>query len=165
MMGTPAASALALFASVFAVAALAQQLPDDPARKVLLEACVQCHDLSPIVTQGKDAQAWGRTVDEMIWRGAPLYTGERELVTRYLAEFFREPLANNKAVSAAAPDEKESLPPGAGREILVSACVACHDLSVILAPRKSEVEWRHTIDHSSTNIQSPIFFGVPIFNF
>ena len=63
-------------------------LPDGQGRDLVLAACVQCHDLRNTVMQRKTATSWRRTVDEMIWRGAPLMVDEAGTVTRYLVESF-----------------------------------------------------------------------------
>jgi hypothetical protein len=63
-------------------------LPDGEARDLIFQACVQCHDLRNTVAQRKTATAWKRTVDEMIWRGAPLMADEAETVTKYLSASF-----------------------------------------------------------------------------
>jgi len=69
--------------------ALAQRQPE--AGKLLQAACVQCHDLRPIAAQRKERAAWRRTVNEMIWRGAPLLPGEAAILVDYLAaEFGRD---------------------------------------------------------------------------
>ena len=62
--------------------------PDGPGRDLVFQTCVQCHDLRNTVSQRKTMTAWKRTVDEMIWRGAPLMSDEAEIVTRYLAAAF-----------------------------------------------------------------------------
>lgn len=62
--------------------------PAGQGRDLIFQACVQCHDLGNTATQRKSAAAWKRTVDEMIWRGAPLMTDEAEVVTKYLAASF-----------------------------------------------------------------------------
>ncbi len=63
-------------------------LPDGEGRNLIFQACVQCHDLRNTVAQRKTAAGWKRTVNEMIWRGAPLMTDEAETITKYLAESF-----------------------------------------------------------------------------
>jgi len=63
-------------------------LPEGEARAVMFQACVQCHDLRNTVSQRKTAAGWKRTVDEMIWRGAPLMADEAETITKYLAASF-----------------------------------------------------------------------------
>ena len=62
--------------------------PNGPGRDLVFQTCVQCHDLRNTVSQRKTAAAWKRTVDEMIWRGAPLMSDEAEIVTKYLAVSF-----------------------------------------------------------------------------
>ena len=66
----------------------AQYLPAGRGRTLMLEGCVQCHDLRNSVSQRKTEAAWRRTVDEMIWRGAPLMADEAEVITKYLTESF-----------------------------------------------------------------------------
>jgi hypothetical protein len=62
--------------------------PEGPGRDLIFQTCVQCHDLRNTVSQRKTAAGWKRTVDEMIWRGAPLMTDEAEVMTSYLASAF-----------------------------------------------------------------------------
>ena len=66
----------------------AQYLPAGRGRELMLQGCVQCHDLRNSVSQRKTEAAWRRTVDEMIWRGAPLMADEAEVVTKYLTDSF-----------------------------------------------------------------------------
>jgi len=66
----------------------AQYLPAGDGRALVLQGCVQCHDLRNSVSQRKPEAAWRRTVDEMIWRGAPLMADEADVVTKYLTESF-----------------------------------------------------------------------------
>ena len=63
-------------------------LPEGEARDIIFQACVQCHDLRNTVSQRKTAAGWKRTVDEMIWRGAPLMAVEAEKLAKYLAASF-----------------------------------------------------------------------------
>lgn len=128
----------------------AQELPPGEGRPLVLETCVQCHDLRPIVSQRKPGPAWRRTVNEMVWRGAPLFPGEAEAVAGYLAAAFGPQArsapnaAPNGAPSAAAAPAAE-LPEGPGRELVMAACLSCHDLAPTLQARKSEAEWRHSL--------------------
>jgi len=78
-------------------------LPDGQGRDLILQACVQCHDLRNTVSQRKTPAGWKRTVDEMIWRGAPLLSDEAETVTKYLAASF----GSDKPI----PEELKSKPP------------------------------------------------------
>ena len=63
-------------------------LPEGEARNLMLQGCVQCHELRNTVSQRKTAAGWRRTVNEMIWRGAPLGADEAETIVRYLAVSF-----------------------------------------------------------------------------
>jgi hypothetical protein len=63
-------------------------LPEGEARNLILQGCVQCHELRNTVSQRKTASGWRRTVNEMIWRGAPLGADETETIVKYLAVSF-----------------------------------------------------------------------------
>jgi len=63
-------------------------LPEGEARNLILQGCVQCHELRNTVSQRKTASGWRRTVNEMIWRGAPLDADETETIIKYLAVSF-----------------------------------------------------------------------------
>lgn len=65
-----------------------EALPEGQGRDLVFQACMQCHDLKNIVSQRKTAAAWRRTVNVMIWRGAPLMADEAEVVVKYLATSF-----------------------------------------------------------------------------
>ena len=110
-----------------------ENLPAGPGQSVVVQACVQCHDSKWIVSQHKSEAAWRRTVDEMIWRGAPLMPGEADVVTRYLLTLQTAKL-------------DETLPPGNGRDLVAAACIQCHDLSVTAAQRKTREEWQHSVE-------------------
>jgi mono/diheme cytochrome c family protein len=135
--------------ALLASGAAAQQLPPGPGRALVLEGCVQCHDLRPIVSQKKAAAAWRRTVNEMIWRGAPLLPGEGRVVADYLGEFFgtaSRPAAEPPAAAQDADKLTQALPAGAGKDLLLSACVQCHGLATTTSAKKSEAEWRRTLE-------------------
>ena len=82
-------------------------LPEGEARDIIFQACVQCHDLRNTVSQRKTAASWKRTVDEMIWRGAPLFADEAETVAKYLASSF--------GLDKPIPEELKSKPTGRKR--------------------------------------------------
>ena len=71
-------------------------LPEGDARHSILQGCVQCHELRNTVSQRKTEKGWRRTVNEMIWRGAPLSAEESETIIKYLAVSFGpdKPLAD-----------------------------------------------------------------------
>ena len=81
--------------------------PDGAGRDLIFQGCVQCHDLRNTVAQRKTAAGWKRTVDEMIWRGAPLFADEAETVAKYLASSF--------GLDKPIPEELKSKPTGRKR--------------------------------------------------
>jgi len=71
-------------------------LPEGEGRSLILQGCVQCHELRNTVSQRKAEKGWRRTVNEMVWRGAPLSADETETIIKYLAVSFGldKPLAD-----------------------------------------------------------------------
>ncbi len=122
---------------IVATSAFAQE-----GKQLVLETCVQCHDFKWIDSQKKSETAWKQTVNTMIWRGAPLKPGEAEVIAKYLAE--------RGAGSPAGPGplrvDPTSLPEGAGRDLVLSQCVQCHDLSITATQHKTLREWRRSVD-------------------
>lgn len=80
--------------------------PNGPGRDLVFQTCVQCHDLRNTVSQRKTADGWKRTVDEMIWRGAPLMADEADIVTKYLAASFGPDKPIPDELKAKATDKK-----------------------------------------------------------
>src|SRR5262249_61252149 len=111
-----------------------ESLPEGEGRRVMLQACVQCHDYKNIVAQRKTLAAWRRTVDEMAWRGAPLMPGEAEIVSSYLASFLGTEKPDAEKAAQSRPREKfaEYLPEGKGRALVLQSCVECHDLENVV---------------------------------
>lgn len=133
---------------ITAGASAQESLPAGSGRALILESCVQCHDLRPVVSQRKSEMAWRRSIDEMIWRGAALKPGEAEVITRYLATWFG--VARPSPVASQHPlppgEGAEKLPPGKGRALVLAACVQCHDLSMTVSQRKTLAEWRTSVE-------------------
>ena len=152
--GSRSHRALIGLAALAALAAAAldgeEGLPAGRGRTLLLEACVQCHDLRPLTSQRKDAAAWRRTVNEMVWRGAPLLPGEADELARYLAASFPRSAPERAAAPGASPAESHrasrDLPPGPGRGLVLKACIGCHDLATTTLQRKTAEEWRRSVD-------------------
>src|SRR5215510_5788929 len=85
-------------------------LPEGAGRALMLQACIQCHDFKSIVSQRKTADAWRRTVNEMIWRGAPLLADEAVVLTDYLGAAFKpdSPSSSKSASKTPAPKAEEN---------------------------------------------------------
>ena len=146
----------------------AQTLPPGPGKELVLNACVQCHDLRWVVSQQKSETAWRRTVNEMVWRGAPLVPGDVGVITRYLSNGVLLPSGEGAAkrrmrgAQASSPLTRRSaprspdgrgtsvdeskLPPGPGRNLVIATCVQCHDLGVTTSQRKTADEWRRSVE-------------------
>ena len=112
-----------------------ETLPPGNGQQLVLNVCVQCHDLRWIVSQHKSESAWRRTVNEMIWRGAPLMPGDVDVITKYLATMKQ---SSDPSINA--------LPPGAGRSLVIAACVQCHDLALTVSQHKTLDEWRQSVE-------------------
>lgn len=56
------------------------------------------------------------------------------------------PRVRAQAEGGARPEGAQYLPAGGGREIVLSACVQCHDLRNTVSQRKTEQGWRRTVD-------------------
>ena len=69
-------------------AAPGDELPDAPAKKVLLRACTMCHDLDEVTKfKGYYTRAqWKDIVVTMEDYGADLADGDIDLLTQYLAD-------------------------------------------------------------------------------
>jgi mono/diheme cytochrome c family protein len=142
-----ALAAVSLFV-ITGAAGAQESMPAGSGRALILESCIQCHDLRAVVSQRKSETAWRRTVDEMIWRGAALKPGEAEVIARYLATSFSAARASSAASQHPLPaaEGSEKLPPGKGRALVLGACVQCHDLSITVAQRKTLQEWRSSVE-------------------
>jgi mono/diheme cytochrome c family protein len=131
-------------------------LPEGAGRALMLQACVQCHDFKSVVSQRKTAEAWRRTINEMIWRGAPLLADESAVLADYLAAAFgpgSSPLRSSGKTVAKIPPAKADenqwakyLPQGEGRSLALQACVQCHDLKTVMARRAPATSWRRTVN-------------------
>jgi mono/diheme cytochrome c family protein len=146
-------SKIAVLAWMAAPAFAQENLPPGQGRSLVLEACVQCHDLRAVVSQRKSEAAWRRTVDEMIWRGTPLMPGEADVVTKYLTSTFGTDSGGQVPVQpkAAVLDLENGryakyLPPGRGRALVVGACVQCHDLALTVTQRKTRQAWHRSVE-------------------
>ena len=51
------------------------------------------------------------------------------------------------AAQTASPSVDSSLPKGTGREIVLRACVKCHNLKVITSKRATEEEWAKSVNN------------------
>jgi mono/diheme cytochrome c family protein len=66
----------------------AEHLPEGKGRALVLQSCVECHDLENIVSMRATADEWRLTVNKMIRQGAEIGSGDAEIIISYLASSF-----------------------------------------------------------------------------
>ena len=88
LAGAALIAAIAWAPSPSHAAAPGDELPDGPAKKVLLRACTTCHDLDEVTKfKGYYSRAqWKDIVVTMTEYGASLEEGEVDVLSDYLAE-------------------------------------------------------------------------------
>ena len=118
----------------------------DQGREAFGQACVQCHGINRTTIQRKSEEGWRGTVYSMISRGSPLMPDEIEPVIAYLAATYGPDSTPPGASEASSSPGSRALPDEPGREILVRSCVQCHAMEMILEAKKSEAEWKQTVD-------------------
>ncbi len=69
-------------------AKLAGYLPKGEGRALVLQSCVECHDLESIVLMRAAPGEWRRTVDKMVRLGAQVSPKEAERIASYLGSSF-----------------------------------------------------------------------------
>jgi mono/diheme cytochrome c family protein len=112
-------------------------------REAFGQACLQCHGTNRATIQRKSEESWRGTVYSMISRGSNLMPDEIEPVIAYLTATYGPGSAPPGSADSPGSD---ALPDEPGREILVSSCVQCHAMEMILEAKKSEPEWKQTVD-------------------
>ncbi|HET9532684.1 MAG TPA: hypothetical protein VFQ92_20185 [Blastocatellia bacterium] len=127
-------------------------MPDGEGKGLVLGACTQCHSLNSTLLQRKTAEGWGRTVRDMVERGAQLQPDEIDLVTSYLARSFgpgvpplspgEKPAETTGKTGAA---KSEDLPEGPARTVVLRSCTSCHGVDRITGTRKSEAGWQASV--------------------
>jgi competence protein ComEA len=83
---------LSLIACALALPSLAPAqdivLPDGKAKKIIENACTECHGLDTVVSNPMPATKWRGTVNSMVRRGATLEPEEIDAVVDYLTVYF-----------------------------------------------------------------------------
>lgn len=78
---------IVLIASLLTGAARADesQLPDDPAKDMLLKNCVDCHNIDVVTGKRQNSADWKGTIARMAGYGINMSPGEIDQLTDYLA--------------------------------------------------------------------------------
>ena len=128
-------------------------LPDGDGKALVLGTCTQCHSLGAIVLQRKSAAQWGKTVSDMISRGAQIRPDEIAPISNYLARGFGPdaPVPGAASEKAAAPQNtsaargeqtaRDTFPDGSAKIVIIRSCSECHGLSKITMQNKDEAGW------------------------
>src|SRR5262249_2331345 len=118
----------------------ANPLPEGEGRALVAVACTQCHALTPIITGRDGANGWRRHVHNMVIRGAQLNAAEVETVVQYLAANFGPGVRLPDPVKIALPD-------GAGKDLVETRCVVCHDLQRVAVVKRLKRDWPGVVDN------------------
>lgn len=127
-------------------------LPDGDGKAMVLGTCTQCHSLGTIVLQRKSAAQWGKTISDMISRGAQIPPEEIATITNYLAVGFgpdsplpatgeKTSAQRNPAAAHGEQSAADALPDGSGKLVILRSCSECHGLSKITTQNKDEAGW------------------------
>ena len=111
-------------------------LPPGEGRELVATVCTQCHGLATIMAVRDGPAGWRQFVNYMIMKGAPVRDGEADTIVQYLAASFgpaQQPPPSAESLAA--------LPAGAGKELVQTRCVACHDLTRVTAAKRQRAEW------------------------
>jgi mono/diheme cytochrome c family protein len=122
-------------------------------KRLLEQACQECHTLRPITSTINGSSGWRDTVEKMIVNGAQLSNAETETVISYLSKY-QGPgqtrmktgrLPPNNALTSPGNETLTSdnltLPPGVGSELIQGYCQMCHDLGRVVATRRTAAQW------------------------
>ncbi len=131
-----AALSLALAAPLHAQTA--PSLPPGEGRDVVASVCTGCHTLNTIVQIRDGATGWRQFVNYMIMKGAQVSQHDSDTIVQYLTTNFGP---NSPPAVGAPPPVVASLPSGPGKDLVESRCVTCHDLTRIVASRRSRPDW------------------------
>ena len=85
-------------------------LPPGEGRDLTVHSCNTCHNLKVVVHARKDREAWAKSVNDMIQRGAQIFPEEIEPITAYLSKSFRASIPKLVNVNTASREELEKLP-------------------------------------------------------
>jgi mono/diheme cytochrome c family protein len=124
-------------------------LPEGPAKALILRSCTECHGLDRITDNRKTEAGWQASVKDMIRLGAKLTPEELPVAVAYLVEHFG-PAGSPANVASSTPertpkDPSRLLPDGEGKGLVLATCVQCHNLRYVVELRKDAAGWRHTV--------------------
>jgi mono/diheme cytochrome c family protein len=134
LSGALLAICVAATAPTLASAQTAPALPAGEGRDIVAVACTQCHTLNPLTAMRDGPAGWKRHVYNMVIRGAQLTPRDVDTVLQYLNTNFGpgQSLPPAKPITLAA---------GAGKELVETRCMLCHDLERVTAAKRQKRDW------------------------
>jgi competence ComEA-like helix-hairpin-helix protein len=127
----------------------AQDLPEGAGKDLFARVCSACHPLDYSTKKRFSAADWKATVGTMAMRGAEASRAEFDAITEYLIKNFG--LADPVAVAATAAKE---MPEGAGKQIILRECTACHLPDHFTKYRHSSEEWQAIVIRMGARVRS-----------
>jgi cytochrome c5 len=112
----------------------APALPSGEGRDIVAVACTQCHTLNPLTAMRDGPVGWKRHVYNMVIRGAQLSPRDVDTVLQYLN-------TNFGPGQSLPPAKPITLAPGAGKELVETRCMLCHDLERVTAAKRQKRDW------------------------
>ena len=125
----------AMGALVLSASVAAQELPQGPARDLVVKRCISCHEADIVTQQRLTRVGWVRTVDKMVRWGAIVEQDERDPMLDYLAAHFAPRPAASHIVATAQHEA-----------IYKRACLTCHDADLVESQRLTRAGWVRTVD-------------------
>lgn len=116
----------------------AQDLPDGEGKPLVQKICSSCHGLDTALADGQSEQAWRKTVNTMISRGAEGTDEEFDLVVKYLAKNFPE-----GGTSSAA---KVSVNKAAAKDLATGLSISDEDAGAIVSYRQEHGNFKDLSD-------------------
>jgi len=137
-------------------------------RQILLNQCVQCHDLRAVLVKPRTPANWRSTVERMANRSAfvaPIDDDDQWRVTAYLIAISptlqktvqlgrqqEQTNSNTRLAIHAAQHKKENYDPALAHELFEVLCSQCHDLTDVDAlPPETDLEVRELMERMIDN--------------
>ena len=67
---------------------IVSSLPEGEGKKTVVRICSECHSLENVVGEKQFEEMWERVIDEMMSRGAQIFSDEKGMVAAYLGKYY-----------------------------------------------------------------------------
>ncbi len=123
-------------------------MDEDIGRQLVMKKCAKCHTLERIFRSFKDEEGWTRTVNRMALIDAP---NIRSYDAKQIIFFLLKQQEKRTSEDLAMVEEE------IGKTLVDKKCSFCHNLERVYQARKSEDEWRVTVERMIRNSKNPDF--------